>query len=323
MNIPGSTASIAFRRIGAGFCGSVWAPPTSTTTLGNFLETDDYFALKREDGGPESSLQNDYEIHLRILESWKAFPATVQLPKCFLLLAADDEEFWAKHSCKSPKGYTPCPTLLSERIQPFPALIREGLVARYCPQSLQTSINKSEENQDCIVRCYLGRRRRRANNSRLKAFSLRNFPLHLDQMEELQLDTSAYARVMAEALAIMHWIAKIDANDVEFVLAPPRKGIQSFSSLNLGPHSMWILDFDCCRSITMDQTGVEKAAAAYWKNDPYFPRPGKSSPEDQELWTAFKEQFLRTSENILGSDCIARLLMERIEAGTMLTNQSN
>ena len=136
-------------------------------------------------------------------------------------------------------------------------------------------------------------------------------------MEELELDTTVYARAMAEALAIMHWIAKIDANDVEFVLAPPRKGTQSFCSLSLGAHCMWILDFDCCRSITMDQAGVEQAAAAFWKNDPYFPRPAKSSREDRELWAVFKEQFLQTSGNILGSDDIARLLMERIEAGVM------
>jgi len=65
----------------------------------------------------------------------------------------------------------------------------------------------------------------------------------------------------------------------------------------------------------MDRAGVEQAAAAFWKNDPYFPRPTKDSPEDQELWAIFKEKFLRTSGIILGSDSIAQVLMERIEAG--------
>ncbi len=323
MNILEHTTSNAFRRIGAGFCGSVWALPTPTSSLGNFPETDDYFALKREDGGPGRSLQIDYEMHLRVLESWKAFPTTVQLPKCFLLLAAEDREFWDKHICKFLSGYTPCASLLSERIQPFPALIRERLVTRYCPQSPQILINESEENQDCIVRCYLGRRRRRENSSRFRAFSLRNFPLHLDQMEELKLDTLAYARAMAEALAILHWVAKIDANDVEFVLAPPREGAPSFSSSSLGEHCIWILDFDCCRSITIDEAGVDQAAAAFWKNDPYFPRPARSSPEDRELWAAFKEEFLRTSGKVLGSERIARLLMERIEASAMSIKPNN
>ena len=93
MSILEPTTSNAFSRIGLGFCGSVWALSASTTTLGDFLETDDYFALKREDGGPGRSLQNDYEMHLRVLESWKAVPATVQLPKCFVLLADDTENF--------------------------------------------------------------------------------------------------------------------------------------------------------------------------------------------------------------------------------------
>ena len=38
-----------FRRIGAGFCGSVWAP-----------DQREPFAFKREDGGPGRSLLNDF-----------------------------------------------------------------------------------------------------------------------------------------------------------------------------------------------------------------------------------------------------------------------
>lgn len=52
---------------------------------------------------------------------------------------------------------------------------------------------------------------------------MRNLPLHLDQMEEVGLfqhDMSLYARIMAEALALLHWIGKVDGNDIEFVLAP-------------------------------------------------------------------------------------------------------
>lgn len=43
-------------------------------------------------------------------------------------------------------------------------------------------------------------------------------------MEELGIpdqDMRGYAEVMAETLAIMHWVVRVDANDVEFVLAPP------------------------------------------------------------------------------------------------------
>jgi hypothetical protein len=40
-------------------------------------------------------------------------------------------------------------------------------------------------------------------------------------MEVLDLDVKLYAETTAEALALIHWGAQIDAIDVEFVLAPP------------------------------------------------------------------------------------------------------
>lgn len=54
-------------------------------------------------------------------------------------------------------------------------------------------------------------------------FSLRNLPLHLDQLETLMVadDIKQYARAMAETLAAMHWIGQMDGNDIESVLAPP------------------------------------------------------------------------------------------------------
>ena len=59
------------------------------------------------------------------------------------------------------------------------------------------------------------------NPSRFRAFSLRNFPFHIDQMEELGIppsDIKFYAETMASTLAMMHWLGQIDG---EFVLAAP------------------------------------------------------------------------------------------------------
>ncbi|KAL5421255.1 hypothetical protein PMIN04_005732 [Paraphaeosphaeria minitans] len=64
----------------------------------------------------------------------------------------------------------------------------------------------------------------------------------------LDLVATSYAKAMAEAFAMMHWGARIDANDVEFVLAPLRAAASApsfFQSDYLGPHSLWILDSDC------------------------------------------------------------------------------
>jgi hypothetical protein len=137
----------------------------------------------------------------------------------------------------------------------------------------------------------------------------------------LGLDTLLvpYAKIMAEALAIMHWAAGIDANDVEFVLASPRSGElenSTFDVPSIGAHAMWVLDFDCCRPITLDEQGVEQACKAFFRNDPYYPRPNPSNHEDQQLWLAFRLHFIQISRSILTSDAaeLPEMLMTRIEA---------
>jgi hypothetical protein len=134
-------------------------------------------------------------------------------------------------------------------------------------------------------------------------------------METLGLDTTAYAETMAEALAMMHWGARIDANDVEFVLAPPRAGSSGFQSDYLGTHSLWILDFDCCQPLSMDEAGVERACVAFFKNDPFYPRPGGRETADEELWKVFKQKFLEASRKVLGEKevLLAEHLIARIE----------
>ncbi|KAF2993556.1 hypothetical protein E8E14_001591 [Neopestalotiopsis sp. 37M] len=122
-------------------------------------------------------------------------------------------------------------------------------------------------------------------------------------MSDLELDVFGYSTAVAKALAFMYWKAKIDANDVEFVLAPsPDSVIPKFHSKHLGGHNLWILDFDCCRGMSMDEEGVRQAAQAFLRNDPFYPCPGREKREDQELWTHFKAQFLEASSCFLQND---------------------
>jgi hypothetical protein len=134
------------------------------------------------------------------------------------------------------------------------------------------------------------------------------------------LDMAGYARAMAEGLAMMHWLAKVDANDVEFVVAPPRPGDlaeATFASTTLEQHALWILDFDCCNPMAMDDTGVDQAVAAFFRNDPYYPRPGSENTHDQEMWKIFRARCLETSiEMVRDDDGLAHLpsqLMDKIE----------
>lgn len=126
-----------------------------------------------------------------------------------------------------------------------------------------------------------------------------------------------YARVMAETLAVLYWVAHIDGSDVEFVLAPERQGETGrvVESGVLGEHTVWLLDFDCCRDMSQDEAGVEQAVAAFYKNDPFFSRPGRENERDRLLWKTFRERFLEASGQILGSETsLARLWVKMIEA---------
>ena len=124
-------------------------------------------------------------------------------------------------------------------------------------------------------------------------------------MEDLCLDIFAYAVTMADALALMYWGAGVDVDDVEFVLAPPRSmSSPTFLSEYLGEHVMWILD-------------LEQACAAFFRNDPYYPRPDGTEAADDELWEAFKARFLKTSLRVLGEESphldLPQMLMGMIE----------
>ncbi|CAI6293413.1 unnamed protein product [Periconia digitata] len=296
-----SNSNTRYRCIGKGFCGSVWT------------REDDSTAIKREDGGPGRSVTNDYNMHLRILHSALGCPlpsTPLAIPQCHALIQSADA-WWQPRLPQFPDGYSACRALVTERIPKVPRTISNKIVDLFCAGNPQLSafVKGNADDDACLIRPYLGRRRRhhqQETTSRFQRFSLRNVPLHVDQMETLGLDTGAYAEIMADALALMIWGAQIDANDVEFVLAPPRGRELStssspvFQSEYLGNHCMWILDFDCCQQLSIDEEGIAKACTAFFKNDPFYPRPASGNPTDDALWNTFKKRFLLSSRAILG-----------------------
>ncbi|UKZ69188.1 uncharacterized protein TrAtP1_010197 [Trichoderma atroviride] len=252
---------------------------------------------------------------------------------------------WHRILPKLPEGYTRCNAIVSEKIIPLPASTRRLLVQKLLPDIDEESVMNNSSNEHCLIRPYLGRRRCRnpeadtEPSTRPRAFSLRDFPLHLDQMEQLGLNPGEYAITMADALAFMHWMAGVDGNGVEFVLGRPRgppyifclchqKSSQDAHPRNigiLGPHSMWIMDFDMCKELTLDESGIEQACNAFWGNDPWYPRPGRLATADQKLWDIFELRFLTSSARILGGRPseireLPRLLVEKIKQTAMTTS---
>ena len=86
-----TTTNENFRRIGQGFCGTVWAQPGENTV-----------AVKREDGGPGRSLYNDYTMHLSVLKSSQS---SVRIPRCHKYVRADDQEWWTAQTSRFPTTF--------------------------------------------------------------------------------------------------------------------------------------------------------------------------------------------------------------------------
>ncbi|KAL8821466.1 MAG: hypothetical protein Q9223_000515 [Gallowayella weberi] len=241
-------------------------------------------AVKREDGGPARSLYNDDVMHRKILSSLPS-QHYLRVPVCHQYITSQDS-LWEKLSLIFPTQFQiTCNSLISERIPHFPQEVRERIIDKYCPDQLKATIISSEPDRDCLIRPYLARRR-------------------LPPRTDLSLDSALYASIMAEALANLYWKAHIDANDIEFVLAPQSSkdvasASESMNSPFLGNHVMWILDFNCCKTMSMDAEGVEPAVTAFYKNDPFYPRPEWEVEKGQALWTVFKVQFLESSNEIL------------------------
>ncbi|KAK6821349.1 hypothetical protein PG987_015749 [Apiospora arundinis] len=328
--------------IGAGACGSVWSTDYDNDDT-NYGHGDNAIAFKREDGAKGRSLLNDYQVHQSISRSLPHCPneirAAFRIPLCYGFARTEDYPPLFLQSFP-PDQQQPCNILVSQRIPPLGKTTRDLLCDKYCPPRFLDQIKADPRSVDCMIRPYLGRRRDQGSSSRrsmFQCFSLRNHIVSVDQMDDLGIDFEKkvkYATAMAKALAFMHWCARIDADDIEFVLAPPppasssRHTIDSttsyFESDSLGRHTLWILDFDQCKPMPMNDEGIALAKKAFYRNDLYYPRPGRDHPEDQRLWAVFKCGFLDASAAIIesgvGSDVIIpehlpASLMESIESG--------
>jgi hypothetical protein len=182
-------------------------------------------------------LWNDYKMHLRVMRAFHKHTGdryTLCLPKVYWFVRGDCADFWDTHLSMFPREFQfPSAIFASDRIPPIPRACRELLIDRFCPRGLRDTAKREPANQDCLIRLYLGRRKRQPQkNSRPQvSFSLRNLPLHLDQLLAIEWDVEIAASEMARALAILHWQAEIDAGDVEFVLGSKAQFSDEFTPL--------------------------------------------------------------------------------------------
>ena len=143
-------------------------------------------------------------------------------------------------------------------------------------------------------------------------------------VKKLDLDKTLLADEMAIALAIIHWQAKVDAMDAEFVLGSARAaplGTRRPCDLVEKPHKVdvlpldfnkrsihvWVLDFDMSSRIELTSNDVDKyLVPAFIGNDTYYPRPDV----DTELWTRFSKTYLNASRLVLRNKQVSSQAME-------------
>ncbi|KAK2038605.1 hypothetical protein LZ31DRAFT_532958 [Colletotrichum somersetense] len=297
--------------IGEGYCAIIYDLPNSGR------------AIKAARRQKEAELWNDFAAHVKIWEATKS-NTSFFVPRPSYYVVYEDIAAWMiahRDEVNSQTGFKSEPTdiLVMERIRPLPRVIRQALVEVFCPLSQKAEASSNPKNKSCLVRLYLGVRR--PNQRTEGPFTLRNFELTLDKMDILGIDPIQYVRPMAEALAIMHWIAQRDAYDVEFVLgSSPERRIaaaelnsidlagRKITTWNRSPDgcanlnflrravSVWLLDFNQCQRMPPTPLGIEQAVKAFWENDPYFPRPNQDlSSTEGKLWQEFKSVYLAKS----------------------------
>lgn len=308
-----------FKPIGAGSCGTVleW---TGTTQVVKHEKRTTMISEKLK-------LWNDYLMHTKILEAFATasrmnLDCEIRIPHCYAYVNDADTNWWNDNSDRFPQDLqAPTNLLFTERILPVPAIMRQALIEEFCPEHLKDAAKNDPSNKQCLLRLYLGKRidDQPSRSRPQRFFSLRNFSLTLDYMQKLTIDTSRFISSIAEALAIMHWVAKVDAADVEFVLgsAPslahnttnptfeqlqrmsPNSSTRRYHDFTQRTLHVWLLDFNLCKQITMDDDGIQKAAKAFFTNDPYYPRPHAIRVEDQDLWTQFEHRYMVVSCNLI------------------------
>ncbi|KAK2050519.1 hypothetical protein LZ31DRAFT_589985 [Colletotrichum somersetense] len=206
-----------FEEIGRGQCGTVCGLlGTTVTKLPNApVKVDE--------------LRADYLMHNRIENAMQKYDPSheisARLPK---LGGWHDREsgFWAEYGLLFGSHVQLRESaLVSERVLPAPLPVREALVDALFPAVIRRrkqDFLTRPENKNCLDRMYLGRRHTTKTQDRIQNLILQNFPLHVNEMEDLGLDKAHFARLMANTLAIMHWGAMVDGNDVEFILGSSR-----------------------------------------------------------------------------------------------------
>ncbi|KAK5727775.1 hypothetical protein LTR17_012433 [Elasticomyces elasticus] len=314
----------SFPEIGRGSVGKVFEHPGRTVC----------YKLPLTDEKQEyDKLFNNYQQQSVITASFEDFAYNhpqvgieVSIPRAYFFATKASTGFWNENKDKFDWEGLPSlgQALCMERIFPVPNPLRELLIDKFCKPELREAAKAAPKNKQCLIRPMLGRE---GHGTSQIGFKLRNYALTVEKFRELDLPADEYAEAMAGAFAVLHWQANLDGYDIEFVLgsAPTqdteyensrrftvkearalRKDQETYTRV-IGARnnfkrrvmSLWMLDFDSCKDITVDSTGTLAAVKAFKETYAYTPRPHATDAYQQRLWETFTNQYRYVSRLIL------------------------
>ncbi|CAG9941242.1 unnamed protein product [Clonostachys rosea f. rosea IK726] len=302
--------------IGKGQCGTIFA-----------LSGTDTVAKIPHSAEKADQLWSDFQMHYLVLEAMNEVDTKlkmdINIPELHSWVCPATKPFWTHYGLRFPQDIDAKNfALVSNRVFPVPQPVRGALLDVLCPPAIQKqkqAFLAKPENKNRLIRLYLGRRETTKAKQNIRNIRLQNFPLHVNEMEDLGLDTASFAQVLAQTLAILHWKAGVDGNDVEFILGsspkstrlPSRAEVMGGDKYSFGTRfrfdfsrrsiSLWLIGFNQCSTFEDNEAGLKKIVDAFFWNDPYYPRPNSTNDRDQTLWAAFSQRYLEVSRTFTDS----------------------
>ncbi|CAG8269130.1 unnamed protein product [Penicillium olsonii] len=264
--------------------------------------------LKKERPGNEilsSNLTKEYTVHRQVSAAFDHYqPLTkceTTVPRVLRFIPKTGEDpFWEELLPKLPGEYrTRDNSVLMQRILPLPKVVRRALIHRFITADIPqaSTLLADPTNKHCLARVYLGK----ANGTRSHESPLRNFPLYLDDMKQIGIDTIELASALGKAYATLHWGAGVNGDDIEFVLGTTAEqavcGRQPHQDRAIG---LFFLDFGQCDIVDLSQESgtvyqAFKGAMVTGDNQHFIPHANQP-----EFLAAFKKGYSAAGTIILG-----------------------
>ncbi|CAG8426546.1 unnamed protein product [Penicillium salamii] len=189
--------------------------------------------------------------------------------------------------------------MLLQRILPLPKVVRRALINEFITADISqaSALLADPRNKHCLARVYLGKE----NGTLSRESPLRNFPMYLDNMKHIGIDTIKLASALGKAYATSHWGAGVNGDDIEFVFGTTDEQRPSGNPPDFQHRAvcLFLLDFGQCDIVDLSQESETvyqafKGAMVTGDNQHFIPHANQP-----ELFAAFKEGYSAAGTIIL------------------------